>query len=303
MRQSTSAKQPHPYLLWSLVFCGITAISFASLLIRLADAPSLAIATYRVGLASLILAPHFSLKLPATWRRCNVRIVAATFLSGFLLALHFTFWIRSLQLTSVASSVTLVNTTPLFVALFSYSWLGDHLSKRSWFGILLVLAGSGLIAGNDFRFSREALLGDLLALAGALAASGYLIAGSFVRRHLDLSAYTFGAYGSAALLLFAFSTLTSTPLAGFSSRTYLILILLAIIPQLIGHTSFNWTLRFLAPTTVAVLILGEPIGATFLAYLFFAERVSGAKALGLCILGTGIVLSANAPPNPRKLTV
>jgi drug/metabolite transporter (DMT)-like permease len=296
MQRASPTIRPHHYLLWPLICGGITAISLASILIRLADAPSLAIATYRVGLASLILAPYFCLKLPATWRKWNGRLLGATFLSGSFLALHFAFWVRSLQMTSVASSTALVSTTPLFVALFSYFCLGEHLSKRSWLGILLVLLGSGIIAGNDLSFSQEALFGDLLALAGALAASGYLLAGRFVRRYLDLAAYTLGAYGSAALLLLGFSTLTAAPLSGFSNQTYLALILLAIIPQLIGHTTFNWTLRFLSPTTVAVLILGEPIGATILAYLFFGEVIGTAKALGLLILGTGIVLSAGTSP-------
>ncbi len=292
--------RPHPYFLWSLVGAAITAISFASILIRLADAPSLAIATYRVGLASLLLTPYCSLKLPATWRQWNGRILGATCLSGFFLALHFAFWIRSLQMTSVASSATLVSMTPLFVALFAYWYLDERLSRHSWLGILLVLAGSGLIAGNDFHFSTEALVGDLLAVAGALAASGYLLAGRFVRPHLELTAYTLGAYGSAALLLLALSAFTATPLSGFTGKTYLMLILLAIIPQLIGHTTFNWTLKFLSPTTVAVLILGEPVGATLLAYWFLGEKVTATKALGLMVLGTGIVLSAKTLPTSSE---
>jgi drug/metabolite transporter (DMT)-like permease len=292
MQRASPAIRPRPYLLWPLVCGGIIAISFASILIRLADAPSLAIATYRVGLASLILAPHFALNLPVTWHKWNGRLLGATLFSGFFLALHFAFWIRSLQMTSVASSTALVSTTPLFVALISCFCLDERLSRRSWLGIFLVLIGSLIIAGNDFSLSRDALVGDLLALAGALAASGYLLAGRFVRRYLDLSAYTLGAYGSAALVLLGFSTFTATPLSGFSNQTYLVLILLATIPQLIGHTTFNWTLRFLSPTTVAVLILGEPIGATILAYFFFGEVIATVKALGLLILGTGIVLSA-----------
>jgi drug/metabolite transporter (DMT)-like permease len=205
-------------------------------------------------------------------------------------------------MTSVASSATLVSTTPLFVALFAYMWLDERLSRHSWLGILLILAGSGLIAGNDVHFSAQALLGDLLAVAGALAASGYLLAGRFVRPHLELTAYTLGAYGSAALLLLAFSAVTATPLSGFTGETYLMLILLAIIPQLIGHTTFNWTLKFLSPTTVAVLILGEPLGATLLAYLFLGEKVTATKALGLIILGTGMVLSARTSPPSQKTT-
>jgi drug/metabolite transporter (DMT)-like permease len=296
MQPAPPILQPHPYLLWPLVAAGITAISFASILIRLADAPFLAIAAYRVALASLILTPYYLLKPPATRRRRSRRLIGATCLSGCFLALHFTFWIGSLQMTSVASSTTLVSTTPFFVALFAYFYHGERLSRIGWIGILLVLAGSGFLAGTDYHLSREALAGDLLALAGALAASGYLLAGRFVRRHLDLTTYTLGSYGSAALILLALSSLSGTPLTGYSTQTYLVFVLLAIIPQLIGHTTFNWTLKFLSPTTVAVLILGEPIGATLLAYFFFKEGLSLTKALGLFVLGSGMVLSAAAAP-------
>jgi drug/metabolite transporter (DMT)-like permease len=300
MHHADPTTRPRPHLFWPLVGTGITAISFASILIRLADAPSLAIATYRVGLASVILTPYCVLKLPVIRQTWNGQILGFTCLSGFFLALHFAFWIRSLQMTSVASSATLVSTTPIFVAIFAYFCLGERLSRHSWVGILLVLAGSGLIAGSDFHFSKEALFGDLLAVAGALAASGYLLAGRVVRRQLDLTSYTLGAYGSAALLLLMVSTLTAAPLSGFTNQTYLVLVLLAIVPQLIGHTTFNWALRFLSPTTVAVLILGEPLGATLLAYLFFGETASPPKALGLFILGAGIVLSAQTPRNSSE---
>jgi drug/metabolite transporter (DMT)-like permease len=298
MQHTPATTRPNPCFLWSLAGIGIIAISFASILIRLADAPSLAIATYRVALATLILTPYVLLKNPAARPRWNRQLVGVTCLSGFCLALHFAFWIRSLQMTSVASSATLVSTTPCFVALFATFFLGERLSRHAGIGLLLVLTGSALIAGNDYHFSKGALLGDLLAVAGALAASGYLLAGRFARRYLDLATYTLGAYGSAALLLLAFSLFSATPLSGFSTQTYLMFLLLAAIPQLIGHTTFNWTLKFLSPTTVAVLILGEPIGASLLAYWFFGEALTPAKALGLFLLGAGIVLSAATSPSP-----
>lgn len=284
-------------MLWPLVVTAITALSFASILIRLADAPSLTIAAYRVGIATIILTPYYALQAPATARHWSGPILGQTMLAGFFLALHFAFWIRSVQLTSIASAATLVSTTPLFVALFDGFCLGRQLPRYTWPGILMVTAGSILLAENDFGFSKEAWVGDLMALAGALAATGYLLTGRSVRRSLDLTAYTLGAYGSAALFLLVLNLTTATPLAGFSHQTYLIFLLLAVVPQLIGHTTFNWTLAFLAPTTVAVLILGEPIGATILAYCFFGETFSPVKGLGLLILGAGMVLAAIASSN------
>jgi drug/metabolite transporter (DMT)-like permease len=131
-------------------------------------------------------------------------------------------------------------------------------------------------------------------------AAGYLLSGRVARQSLDLCAYSFGVYSTAAVALLLCCLLTGTPLLGFSRETYLALVLLAIIPQLIGHTTFNWTLKFLTPATVAVLILGEPIGATILAYIILGETLSLLKAVGLVVLGVGILLSSLAvPAGPR----
>jgi drug/metabolite transporter (DMT)-like permease len=290
----------HPRHLWAIVAVGILAISCASILVRLADAPSLSIATYRVTLASLLLAPLASWKRKPLSGKIPRTVIRLTILSGICLALHFAAWISSLQMTSIASSTTLVSTSPLFVALFSYFVLGEPLSTRAWLGISLVLGGSLAIAGIDLNLENDALTGDLLALVGALAVSGYLLAGRIVRRHLELTSYTFGTYGTAALTLLLLSLFTGAPLSGFSTETYGILILLAVVPQLIGHTAFNWTLRFLSPTSVAVLILGEPIGASILAYLFLGENISLQKGISLFFLGTGIALTSVTTTNDSQ---
>lgn len=285
---------PNSVVLWLLVSVGILSISVASILIKMADAPSLSIATYRVSLAAVLVAPYFFLWHDKSQDRWDRNILQFTLLSGTFLAFHFIFWIHSLKLTSVASSVTLVSTTPLFVAVFSSFWLHEKPTRRVIWSILITVIGSILIAGTDFAFSTEALRGDLFAILGALMATGYLLAGRFVRRSLGLTAYIFAVYGVAALVLLICCLLTNTSLSGFSKETYLVLILLAIIPQLIGHSTFNWALKFLSATVVAVLILGEPIGATILALLFLGESVSGIKAIGLIVLASGIVLCSLA---------
>jgi drug/metabolite transporter (DMT)-like permease len=294
MAEVPIAAKPHPFILWSLVLTGVASISCASILIRLAEAPSLAIAAYRVSLASLVLAPWFAVGHNKRSYPKDKKVLYATLLSGVFLALHFVFWIHSLGMTSVASSATLVSTTPLFVAIVSYLWFRESPGRRTFTGVLCTLIGSGIIAGTDFSFSLSALLGDLLAVLGAVMAAGYLLTGRFARKWLDISAYTLGAYGAAAVVLLTFCFLSGTPLSGFSTNTYIALALLALIPQLIGHTTFNWTLKFLSPTTVAVLILGEPIGATLLAYLVLGETVSLMKGLGLLVLGVGIILGAQS---------
>ena len=288
--------RPSGWLLSLLVGVGMVAISCASLLIRLAEAPALTIATYRVTLATLMIAPYLvvrELPAPRPWPR---HLLLPTIASGIFLALHFVFWIHSLQMTSVASSVILVSTTPFFVAVFSLLWLRERLHRLLWIGIVCTVAGSVIIAGMDRHFSNESLRGDLLALLGALMAGGYLLTGRLVRRHLDLTRYIFASYGTAAAALLVACRVTHTPLTGFSNSTYLFLGLLALVPQLIGHTTFNWTLGFLTPSLVAVLILGEPLGASLLAYLFLGEHVSVNKFLGLCVVALGIVLASLPAP-------
>lgn len=285
---------PRPLILWSVVIIGVLAISSASILIRLVDAPPLSIAAYRVGLAAVMLAPYFALAGRPNKDQWHGQTLKRIFLSGCFLAFHFVFWIHSLKLTSVASSVTLVSTTPLFVAAFSYLRLGERPTKRAISGIFLTLLGSVFIAGMDFSLSGRALLGDILAILGALAATGYLVTGRVARQSLSLIAYIFGAYGTAALVLLLCCHLTGVPMRGFSAQTYLLLLLLAAVPQLIGHTAFNWALKFLSATLVAVLILGEPIGAISLAFLFLGEKVGGLQAIGLLILGAGIVICSGA---------
>lgn len=285
---------PHPAVLIAAILTGIAAISCASIFVRLAEAPPVAIATYRVTLAALVIAPYHAWTSRSQASPWDARLAMVSMISGVFLAFHFIFWISSLSLTSVASSATLVGTAPIFVAVFSFLLWKEKPPGRLKLGVLFTVAGSAFLAGRDYSFSRAALLGDLLAILGAVTASGYLVAGRFARKHLSLSAYTLAAYGSAALTLFAVSFLLGTPLSGFTTETYTLLVLIAVVPQLIGHTAFNWALGFLSPTRVSILILGEPIGATALAYLFLGETLSPSKFLGLAVLASGILLSSQA---------
>lgn len=267
-------------------------ISFASIWIRWAEAPAISIAVYRVGLAALILAP---IALSARRRQLHALThsdLRYALLGGVCLALHFIFWISSLEFTSVASSVVLVTTNPIFVALGSHFLLRESVTLSLMIGIAISLLGGVLIGYGDFLAGPNVLLGDGLALLGAIMASSYLLVGRRLRAHTDLLTYIFLVYGVAAIVLFLTALLLQQPLIGFPKETYLWLILLAIGPQLIGHTSFNWALKHLPASTVAVIILGEPVGSTVLAYFLLGEPVTALKALGGLLILTGIYLSS-----------
>jgi len=268
---------------------GIIAISTASIFIKLCDAPALIIATYRLMLASLILSPFAGYKKP--WRRWERKELGWFSLSGLLLSLHFTLWIASLKYTSVASSVVLVTTHPIFVGVGGLLFLKERVGLNLILGIGLSVLGSGLISYGDMGLSKEALMGDGLALLGAMAASGYLLIGRKMRKERDLFSYIFPVYSAAGLILILFSLISQKPFFGYSSSAYLYLFLLALIPQLIGHTTFNWALKYLPASMVAVAILGEPFGSTILAYFILAEGLTVWKIAGGISIFAGILVA------------
>jgi drug/metabolite transporter (DMT)-like permease len=275
--------------LFILIPIGILAASTASIFIKLCDAPALIIATYRMVFASLVLIP-FALhqKKAKEWGRKDVGWL---FLSGFFLSLHFVFWIASLKYTSVASSVVLVTTHPVFVGIGSHFLLREHLRWNLIAGIVLSVLGSSLIGYGDMATSKEAIMGDGLALLGAIMASGYFLVGRKMRKGGDLLSYIFPVYSTAALVLILFSLLFQQPFFGYSPTAYLFLILLALIPQLIGHTTFNWALKYLPASMVSVTILGEPIGSTLLAFIILDEGLALWKILGGILILAGILIA------------
>lgn len=273
--------------LFLLLPIGVLAASTASIFIKLCDAPAIIIATYRMVFASLILLPYVLYKRGAMpWGR---REVGWLILSGFFLSLHFAFWIGSLKYTSVASSVVLVTTYPIFVGIGSRLFLKEPMGLYLTFGIILSVLGSGLISYGDMTISREALMGDGLALLGALTASGYFLVGRKMRRNQDLLSYIFPVYSTAGFFLILFSLVSQKNFFGYSSTTYFFLLLLALIPQLIGHTTINWALKYLPASMVAITYLGEPVGSTLLAYFILREGLTPWKAFGGMLILAGIL--------------
>ena len=280
---------------------GLMAISLASILIKLCEAPPLVIAAYRLTLSTIVL---LLFSLPRTWgeiRRLERKEFLLSALAGCFLSLHFAFWITSLKYTSVASSVIFVATNPLFVALASVLFLREKLSATLLLSILVAVLGGLVIGWGDWDGGRQSLYGDFLALLGAIMATGYLLVGRRVRQKMDLTAYITLVYGMAAVLLILLALARGEVFFDYPPRTYLLFFLLALIPQLIGHTTLNWALKFFSATLVAVFILGEPIGATILAYFILAEPVGRSLLLGGTLVLLGIYLSAREETKLGKL--
>jgi len=274
-----------------VLFGAVGVISTASILIKLADAPALIIAAYRLGIAGLLLTPLAWTRRREALRRLDGRDWLLSLLSGAFLSAHFLSWISSLQYTSVASSVVLVSTNPIFVGLGAAFILKERLHPLLIGGIVLSVAGGSLIGSGDFQLGGRALYGDLLALVGAIAHSGYLLIGQRVRKKTDLLTYISIVYGMAAVLLVGSALISGQAFLGYSARTYLMMVLLALGPQLLGHSSYNWALRYVPAAVVAVVILGEPVGATILASLILGEGLSWQKVLGGGLVLGGIYLA------------
>lgn len=292
---------------------GILAVSTASILIRLAqqDAPSIVIAAYRLGLATLILAPFGLRRSLREVRGLNRGQARDLILSGVFLAFHFAAWITSLELTSIASSVVLVTTTPLWVAIFSPLILGERSRREVWIGLSLAIVGGSIVAlkgacqfdptgfsclGLQGQLAGRALLGNGLALFGAWMAAGYMIAGRRVRPHYSLVSYTFIVYGISAAFLLLFVLVSGQPLSGYPPVTYLWFLLLGIIPQILGHSSFNWALRYLPAAFVSLALLGEPVGTTILAVLILRENPAMIELIGGAMILSGIYLASRQEP-------
>jgi len=308
--QSTKPAVP-PLLVLAI---GILAVSTASIFIRYANeyAPSLVIAAWRLSLASLVLAPIAVTRHRAELSTLRRRELGLALLSGLLLAIHFATWISSLAYTTVASSVVLVSTVPLWVALFSPITIKEPLTRPVLIGMILALLGGVIVGMSDscsWQAGRlacpswsefiqgKAFLGDLLALVGAVAAAGYLLIGRSLRVRVSLISYVFVVYGMAAIALIVIMLTAGGRPFGYPPITYIWFLLLALIPQLLGHSTYNWALGYLSAAYVSIALLGEPIGSTILAYFLLNETPTLLKIIGAVLIMVGIyVASRTATP-------
>jgi drug/metabolite transporter (DMT)-like permease len=261
---------------------GVAAVSCAAILIREADAPALVIAAYRLGLAAV---PTGTLAL-ATSRHRTSRdgFWVWPLLAGAFLALHFGFWIASLQRTSVVTSVVLVTTNPLFVGLASPLVLRERVSAATWAGIGIATVGAALMAAEDVGEGLGTVVGDLYALLGAIFGAAYLMIGRRARPQVSWMRYVGVVYPVAAVLLVMSVLVAREPFTGYSTKTFVMLGLLALVPQLVGHSAINWALAYVPAALVAVAILGEAVGATVLAAVVLRETPSGLEAAGALLV-------------------
>jgi drug/metabolite transporter (DMT)-like permease len=298
-----------PFALITAIF----AVSTSSIFIRFAqeEAPSLVIAALRLTFATLLLAPVALLRHREELKSLTRTELLLGVFSGLFLAVHFATWISSLEYTTVASSVVFVSTGPLWVALLSPFFLNERITRAAIAGLIIAILGGIIIALSDAcswnsgfhcpQMSQilqgPAMWGNFLALAGAWAVSGYIIIGRKVRSKISLIPYIFMVYGISAIALLLMMFAAGESLRGYSTRTYGWIFLLALIPQLIGHSTYNWALRYLPASVVAITTLAEPVGSAVLAYFILSEVPTNAVLVGGAFILIGIYLAAR----PRNM--
>lgn len=283
---------------------GVFAISTSAILVRLAEgAPAAIIAFYRLFFAVIIMTPFVLAKYRNELRSVSKRNWIVSILAGIFLALHFILWFESLNFTSVASSVVFVSTQPIFAFLGTYLLFQERFSYGSIISMVIALFGSTIIGWGDLQASGTALFGDILAILGAIAVTGYFLIGQSARKSLSLMSYTFIVYSVAAATLLLYNLVLQQPFIGYSSTQWWVFIILAIIPTFFGHSLFNWSLRWLSTATVTMAGLFEPIGAAILAYLFLNETITWSQFLGGTIVIFGLYLFTVSTSKKSKITL
>ncbi len=288
-----SQTSPPRLLLWGVLTAGVSAISASAILIRLTDAPGISTALFRTVISAVLMAIIAQLSVGSGWWKLTGREKRICAVSGFFLAMHFWSWMTSLEYTTVASAVLFVTMNPIFVGLAAPVVTGDKLTPRLWGGIALAMVGSLVVGYDDLsQGPSTSLLGNFLALLGAICGSGYLLAGRLARKTVGLESYATFTNATAALCLLPIALIVGAPLWDLPPATYGMFLLIAIIPQLIGHNSLVWSLKHLSAPVVSLVILAEPIGSGLLALIFFKEYPSGTKLLGAAILLCGIFVAS-----------
>ena len=284
----------------ALLVLGVAAVSCSAILIRLADAPPLTIALYRNAFAVLLLLPFALARNRAEMRALSRRDWALCVMAGAFLASHFALWIPSLSYTSVAASTVLVTTQPVWVAAGSYLVLRERLRPAAAVGIAVALAGTAVVSGGDFGLSPRAALGDGLALAGAITAAVYFVTGRDLRKRLSLLTYVGIVYATCAILLVPVVAVAGQPFLDVRWQDWILFLGMALGPQILGHTVFNFLLRDVEATVIAVAVMGEPVGASLLALAIFGETPRWTAVVGGVLILAGVYAAITAQSRARR---
>lgn len=299
MKRGTSMPKPimNPYIALGI---GVASVSFSAILVKLATAPSGIIAFYRLLFTVLLMLPVFLLKHRQELKLIEKKDWMFSISAGVFLAFHFILWFESLNYTSVASSTVLVTLQPLFAFAGAYFFYKERFSLKAIGSGVIAIAGSFVISWGDFRISGLALWGDILALIACALVTGYLLFGQGVVRRISSITYTFVVYSISTITLFFYASVKGDVFGPYPVVDWIYFILLAIFPTLLGHSLFNWSLKWLSTTTISMAILLEPVGATILAYFILDEPILWTQVLGGAIILVGLMMFLNGERKTKR---
>ncbi len=277
----------HPYI---PIIIGVFSVALSAIFVKMTSADSGVTAFYRMLFSIVIMSPIFFLKYTHEIKKLSKRDWIFTSVAGVFLAFHFILWFESLNYTSVASSTVLVTLQPLFAFAGTYFFFKEKLSIKTLVSGAIAILGSVLIGYGDFKVSGSALYGDLLALIACALITTYLLFGQDVRKRLSLVTYTFVVYGVSTITLFFYILFKGESFGPYPASEWMWFLLLAIIPNLLGHTLFNWALKWVSTNVISIAILFEPVGAAILAYFILEEYLSASQIIGGSVVLAGITL-------------
>lgn len=271
-----------------IIVIGVIFVSFGAIFTKVSSAPSLVIATYRLGFSTLILLPYVIRNNIKEIKGISKKDLSICMISGIFLAFHFATWLESIKYTSITSSTVLVNTHPIFIVIGSLFILKEKVSTKAIMSIAVALIGSTIISLGDSSLGSNIFYGDFLAVLGGFCIAAYMMIGRVVRQRLSVNSYTFIVYSSSTLTLFILSLVTNTSLYPYPKSDWLIFLALAVFCTILGHSIFNWALEYLNPAFVSTSILGEPVFATIWAMLLFKEIPTPWQIIGGIIIILGV---------------
>lgn len=290
----------NPYI---AIVIGVIAVSTSAIFVKLTDGPAGIIAFYRLLFASIIMAPIIFTNYRHELRLIHKKNWIFTILAGIFLAIHYIVWFESLQYTSVLSSVVFVTTQPLFIFIIAFFLSQERFSSGSFISLVITLFGSVILLWGDFDLNGITLIGNLLAISGALALAVYLFLGQQTRKDTSLMTYTFVVYIIGAITLFLYNLVMGNHFVGYSSFNWAMFVALAIIPTFFGQSLFNWALKWLNNSTVSMAMVFEPVGASFLAYYILGESIYWYQVLGGSIVIFGLFLFILSTSRKTKVTI
>lgn len=278
-------KSPSKYI----VLAGTFFTSLSSIIIRFSEAPALVISAYRMLFTSLMLLIPVVINNRSEFKKITKKEYMLCTVSGIFLAFHFASWISSIKMTTVANSTILVSCSPIFVALANYFISKEKLGRKMAVGISMSLAGTIIIAmGSSKEAASNMMLGNILAFLGAIFVAGYLVIGGIARKNLSAGIYVFIVYSVSTAVLFIMCIISETPIYPYSSKEFLLFIALAFFCSILGHTVYNYMVKYVSSTMISVSTLSEPIFASVLALLIFREIPSIYTLIGGMIIIAGI---------------